>query len=219
MQYVYREELRDRLQRLRTLTEATLAGLRNDLDQSLSASISEFSTYDNHPADVATETYERSKDLGLQKDQERLLEQIDLALQRMEQGTYGWCQKCGRPIPEERLLALPYVSECLPCAEAEQKRIASRCKEELDANRLLRQSFDERVGFDGEDAWQAVARYGSSNTSGDFRQVEDYNDTYLDHDEPIGIVAEEALPASFDRSTDQYIKGGRHGREKNPLEP
>ncbi|HHW98380.1 MAG TPA: hypothetical protein GX738_01965 [Firmicutes bacterium] len=226
MQRAHLEQFKHRLQELRNVTETTLSDLRADLSQSRSASISEFATYDNHPADVASETYERSKDLGLQKDQEHLLDQIDSALQRIEQGTYGWCVNCGRPIPEERLLTLPYVANCLPCAEADQRRVGSSPAEELGVNRLLRQSFtdgaaNENIGFDGEDAWQAVARYGTSNTPGDFRQVEDYNDVYIDHDEPIGIVAEEeALPASFDRSKYQFGKRGpRQGREKNPLEP
>lgn len=225
MQRAHLEQLKHRLQELRTVTETTLSDLRSDLSQSLSASISEFATYDNHPADVSSETYERSKDLGLQKDQEYLLEQIDAALERIEQGTYGWCANCGRPIPEERLLALPYVANCLPCAEAEQARVRSRPDEEQAANELLRQSFtdgaaNENVGFDGEDAWQAVARYGTSNTPGDFRQVEDYNEVYIDSDEPIGTVwEEEALPASYDRSKSQFVQQVRRkGREKNPLE-
>ena len=87
MQQAHLEQLKRRLQEQRARTESTLADLRADLSQSLSATISEFSTYDNHPADVASETYERSKDLGLQKDQEHLLEQIDAALTRVENGT------------------------------------------------------------------------------------------------------------------------------------
>ncbi len=101
-----------------------------------------------------------------------------------------------------------------------------RPDEGLAVNELLQHSFtddaaNENVGFDGEDAWQAVARYGTSNTPGDFRQVEDYNDVYIDHDEPIGVVfEEEALPASYDRSRDQFVKKGRRtGSQKNPLRP
>lgn len=226
MQRAHLEQLRRCLEEERAKTKTTLSDLRADLSQSLSASISEFSTYDNHPADVASETYERSKDLGLQKDQEHLLEQIESALERMEQGTYGWCVDCGRPIPEERLSALPYAARCLGCAQGEQERVRRRPDEGLAVNELLQHSFtddaaNENVGFDGEDAWQAVARYGTSNTPGDFRQVEDYNDVYIDHDEPIGVVfEEEALPASYDRSRDQFVKKGRRtGSEKNPLRP
>lgn len=220
------EQLKRRLQEQRERTELTLSDLRADLSQSLSAAISEFSTYDNHPADVATETYERSKDLGLQKDQEHLLEQIDSALERIDSGTYGWCTDCGRPIPEDRLMAMPYAANCLACAEEDQHRVRSRPQEELAVNELYRDSFtdnaaNENVGFDGEDSWQAVARYGTSNTPGDFRQVENYNDVYIDHNEPIGIVfEEEALPASYDRSRGQFIKKGRRkGIEKKPLQP
>lgn len=226
MQRAHLEQLRRCLEEQRARTNTTLADLRADLSQSLSASISEFSTYDNHPSDIASETYERSKDLGLQKDQEYLLEQIDSALERIEQGTYGWCVECGQPIPEERLSALPHAARCLGCAKVEQERVRWRPDEELAVNELYRRSFtddaaNENVEFDGEDAWQAVARYGTSNTPGDFRQVEDYNDVYIDHDEPIGIVwPEEALPASYDRSKGQFIKKGRRtGLEKAPMRP
>lgn len=226
MQQAHLEQLKRKLQEQRARTESTLVDLREDLSQSLSATISEFSTYDNHPADVASETYERSKDLGLQKDQEHLLEQIDAALKRIENGTYGWCTNCGQPIPEGRLVTMPYVANCLECAGDDQARVHARPDEELAVNELYRQSFtdsaaNENVGFDGEDAWQAVARYGTSNTPGDFRQVEDYNDVYIDSDEPIGIVWEEdALPASYDRSRDQFIKKGRRKEiEKDPLQP
>jgi YteA family regulatory protein len=204
----------------------TLADLRADLSQSLSASISEFSTYDNHPADVASETYERSKDMGLQADQEYLLEQIEAALGRIEQGTFGWCINCGRPIPEERLAAVPYTAYCHGCQEVESDRVRQRPQEGLLVNELLRHSFtdnavNENVGFDGEDSWQAVARYGTSNTPGDFRQVEDYNDVYIDHDEPIGVVWEEdALPISYDRSRDQFMGRVQRKRlEKSPMRP
>lgn len=226
MQRAHLEQLKRRLQEQRARTESTLSDLRADLSQSLSATISEFSTYDNHPSDVASETYERSKDLGLQKDQESLLEQIDGALERIENGTYGWCVDCGQPIPEDRLLAMPYVPSCLDCTGDDQERIRSRPQEQQAVNELLRHSFtddapNENVSFDGEDSWQAVARYGTSNTPGDFRQVENYNDVYIDSDEPIGIVWEEdALPASYDRSRDQLGKRGRRkGIEKNPLQP
>lgn len=226
MQRAHAEQFRRRLEAERTRTEMALADLRTDLSQSLSAAISEFSTYDNHPADIASETYERSKDLGLQADQEYILEQIEAALERLQQGNYGWCVDCGRPIPGERLLAIPYVASCLECAEVAQDRVRSRPDEELAVNELYRQSFtdnaaNENVGFDGEDTWQAVARYGTSNTPGDFRQVEDYNDVYIDSDEPIGVVWEEdALPASYDRSRDQFVKRGRsRGVEKAPMRP
>lgn len=69
--------------------------------------IGELSSYDNHPADLGTETYERGKDLALSEHAERELEEINAALHAMEEGTYGICKVCSMDIPYDRLLALP----------------------------------------------------------------------------------------------------------------
>lgn len=224
MQRALLEKFRRRLEAEREKTKVTLADITSELNQSLSASISEFSTYDNHPADVASETYERGKDLALRGQQDYILSQIDAALERIDEGSFGWCIDCGAPISAGRLEAIPYAARCLSCQGALPAREHERPLEEPLVNELYRNSFtdhaaNENVGFDGEDSWQAVARYGTSNTPGDFRQVEDYNDVYIDHNEPIGIVwEEEALPASYDRSHDQFVKRGRRiGLEKAPL--
>ena len=71
------------------------------------------SSADNHLADTATETYDREFDEGLGEDAERLLRQIEAALQRLEEGTYGICEVCGREIGEERLEAIPFTTLCI----------------------------------------------------------------------------------------------------------
>ncbi len=98
MQRALLEKFRRRLEAEREKTKATLADITSELNQSLSASISEFSTYDNHPADVASETYERGKDLALRGQQDYILSQIDAALERIDEGSFGWCIDCGAPI-------------------------------------------------------------------------------------------------------------------------
>jgi len=60
-----------------------------------------------HPADIATELFERERDLGQLEQVERELREIEDALRRLDEGTYGVCEACGRPIPDERLEALP----------------------------------------------------------------------------------------------------------------
>lgn len=64
-------------------------------------------------ADHATDTFMRELDGGLEQNAEHLLAEIDEALARIENGTYGICVACGRPIPEERLEAVPYATLCL----------------------------------------------------------------------------------------------------------
>lgn len=67
----------------------------------------ELSQYDNHPADEATALYEREKDFVLREMREEQLQDIEVALQKMENGTYGVDEETGEPIPYERLEALP----------------------------------------------------------------------------------------------------------------
>lgn len=71
------------------------------------------STYDNHLADLATETYDRELDQGLEEDAVRQLREVNDALGRIDGGTYGTCEVCGREIPEERLEAVPWTRLCI----------------------------------------------------------------------------------------------------------
>ena len=70
---------------------------------------------DNHPGDVATATFDREMDYTLEDNSEAVLAAIERALARIDAGTYGTCTRCGRPIAEERLEALPYVELCIDC--------------------------------------------------------------------------------------------------------
>ena len=67
----------------------------------------------DHIADSATETYLRELDEGLEENAEHLLDEIDAALVRIEDGSYGRCTACGRPISEARLEAVPYATLCI----------------------------------------------------------------------------------------------------------
>lgn len=67
----------------------------------------------DHLADNATETYMRELDGGLEEHAEHIIGEIDAALRRIENGTYGTCAICGKPIGEERLEAVPYATLCI----------------------------------------------------------------------------------------------------------
>ena len=71
------------------------------------------SSADNHLADTASETFERELDEGLEEDAERQLHDVEDALERIENGTYGKCDACGKEIPEERLEAIPWTKLCV----------------------------------------------------------------------------------------------------------
>jgi len=91
--------------------------IESSMDTALEDAVSELSTYDNHPADLGTEDFERSKDLALREDVRIKMVQVEDALKKMEEGSYGICDVCGREIPYARLEAIPYTTMCRRCRE------------------------------------------------------------------------------------------------------
>jgi DnaK suppressor protein len=75
----------------------------------------------DHLADNATDTYMRELDQGLEENAERLLAEIEAALGRIADGTYGTCSVCGRQIEPERLEAVPYASLCIEDKRAQER--------------------------------------------------------------------------------------------------
>jgi RNA polymerase-binding transcription factor DksA len=67
----------------------------------------ELATYDQHPADLATDTVEREQFLSEIEMAEDSLRQVDEAFRRLDEGKYGFCDICGKAIPDERLRAIP----------------------------------------------------------------------------------------------------------------
>jgi len=82
-------------------------------DESEGESISELSSVDQHQADIGSETFEREKDISILEQVEAELDDVEHALRRLDDGTYGTCEVDGKPIPEERLQALPAARFCL----------------------------------------------------------------------------------------------------------
>jgi RNA polymerase-binding protein DksA len=68
---------------------------------------------DNHLGDTATATFDRELDEGLAEGAQQTLDEIDAALKRIDDGTYGICEVCGKPIGEERLRAIPWTRYCI----------------------------------------------------------------------------------------------------------
>jgi DnaK suppressor protein len=69
-----------------------------------------------HMADVGSDNYEQEFTLGLMENEEQVLEQIEAALERIEEGTYGICIDTGKKIPKTRLNAIPYTPYCVEAA-------------------------------------------------------------------------------------------------------
>jgi RNA polymerase-binding protein DksA len=68
---------------------------------------------DNHLGDLATVTFDRELEYGLEENAEHLLQEVDAALRRIDEGTYGTCRVCGEQIAPERLEAVPHTDLCI----------------------------------------------------------------------------------------------------------
>jgi RNA polymerase-binding protein DksA len=72
-------------------------------------------------ADTATVTVDREMDYSLEENSVHVLREIDGALERIENGTFGLCTRCGKQIGEERLEAMPYATLCIECKRLEER--------------------------------------------------------------------------------------------------
>jgi len=77
--------------------------------------------FDEEYADAGTATFERERDLSLVNNLRDLMERIDKALGKIEDRTYGLCDRCGKPIEKLRLKALPYANLCIKDKQAEER--------------------------------------------------------------------------------------------------
>ena len=87
-----------------------------ELTESLGISLEEEAgeeSLDQHLADAGTVTFDREMDLSIQGNAEYLLAQVDRALEKIEEGTYGTCDRGDHPIEEARLQAIPYATLCM----------------------------------------------------------------------------------------------------------
>ncbi|MDO7905386.1 TraR/DksA C4-type zinc finger protein [Paenibacillus sp. JX-17] len=171
MSHLTTQQLAELKADLESMREGIKERLHNSENYGLSDSLrfqtGELSPIDNHPGDLATELYDREKDISLNEHDEFMLERVESALHNIEQGTYGICVKTHQPIPFERLKAVPYT---IYTKESSPETVVSNnrpVEEEFLAPAFGRTNLDEhdsQNGFDGEDAWQIVESWGTSNT-------------------------------------------------------
>ena len=74
-----------------------------------------------HMADLGTDNFEQEFTLGLLQKEEQLASEIEAALGRIQQGTFGKCEDCGQPIDKARLGAVPYARCCIDCAREREQ--------------------------------------------------------------------------------------------------
>lgn len=171
--------------------------VRNEVINStveLSNELSELSMYDNHPSDVATETFEQEKGMALKEHETTILKRIDESMQNIENGSYGTCSMCGQKIGFERLEFIPYTEFCVECQSkvnsVKQREINNRPVEEEVIGPPFGYGFNDHdetaydAGYDAEDSYQDVQRF-------DWRANNDYEflDEDADYVEPIERIS------------------------------
>lgn len=73
-------------------------------------------------ADTGTKTFEREQEITLANNLLERITQVERAIDRLGEGNYGWCEKCGNAIPVERLAAFPSATLCVSCKQLEERR-------------------------------------------------------------------------------------------------
>jgi DnaK suppressor protein len=111
--------------------QQTIQQKKDSLMIPLSESVDDLSMYDQHPADIGSEVYEREKDAGLLELMELELQKVNDALKRFEEGTYGICENCGNPIEAKRLDRVINTTLCSQCARQAQDDFRRPAEEDI----------------------------------------------------------------------------------------
>src|ERR1700730_1342240 len=120
------EQVREHLDQERTRLADIRAGYDDEhlTTESEGANLSELSANAQHQADIGTETFNRERDLSILEHIDAEVDDVEHALRRLDDGTYGTCEACGKPIGEARLEAVPAARFCVDdqaLAEAEAR--------------------------------------------------------------------------------------------------
>lgn len=111
------EVFKERLLALRARLRGDVTQLAESaLKKNRSQSNGDLSSMPIHMADIGSDNFEQEFTLSLMETEGVTLERIQVALDRIEDGTYGQCEECGAKIPKQRLLAIPYATMCVKCA-------------------------------------------------------------------------------------------------------
>lgn len=118
------------------------------LQTPLSEATDELSGYDQHPGDLGTDTFEREKELGILEMLEFEMTKVNDSLSRCQDGSYGTCELCGKPIEPGRLERLKSTAICAACAQAQSDHFNRPVEEEISNPGHM---FNQRVDIGGYD--------------------------------------------------------------------
>ncbi|MGE5632880.1 MAG: TraR/DksA C4-type zinc finger protein, partial [Caulobacteraceae bacterium] len=133
--------------------------------------------YDNHPGDLGNETFEAEKNFSFRTRDKFLESEIEVALNKIEEGNFGICEVCHREIKHDRLEVRPYSRLCANCENDYEQKIDNEEKgrpieEQVTfppfGRSFTENSVEDKVEFDGEDTWQAVNVYNDVTSDNPF---------------------------------------------------
>lgn len=123
--HLTKKELAEFKQSLLVIREKIVSNLehleKDSLNKSQRDASGDLSGYSFHMADVATDSFDTEVHLGMASNIQHMLNEIDDALHRIEDGTYGFCEKYDIPIKKERLKVMPYTRYCIKAQEEEEQ--------------------------------------------------------------------------------------------------
>ncbi|MFJ7747654.1 TraR/DksA C4-type zinc finger protein [Peribacillus sp. NPDC097295] len=197
-----KEQLQQRIKNDETLTKQAQTDFSGEI-----------SSYDNHPADLGTELFDKERYQAISEHGEEEIAKIDGALEAIQEGTYGTCKECGKDIPYERLEVVPSTLYCIehtpeqkvhPDAIDEyrpvEEEILIPSKGDNFENRRKVDKDDENSVK--EDSFGEVAQYGTSDTPADYQHNRtSYNELYDTEDET------ETFPEDYEGYASNDIKG------------
>ncbi len=120
-----RARIREMLLQRREALMKNVARLEDDtLKNSRKEAAGDLSSVPYHMADLASDNYEQEFALGLIENEGEELREIDAALKRLQDGEFGVCSICSKPISWKRLMAIPYAKLCVECKNREEQKQA-----------------------------------------------------------------------------------------------
>ncbi|HHY78330.1 MAG TPA: molecular chaperone DnaK [Clostridiales bacterium] len=185
-------ELENKLINIKKEREKSLNNDHLGLGESIRDNTSELSSYDNHPGDLGTETFEAEKNISFRNNDKFVIAEVDEALRKIKNGTYGLCEHCGKEITEERLDIIPYTRLCISCEEKFPLKAEDREKGRPIEEQVLEPPFgksfrddslEDDVMYDGEDTWEDVNEYNVITSDNPFSK--DDNIGYVEDVESI----------------------------------
>jgi RNA polymerase-binding transcription factor DksA len=112
------KKFKDLLVRQREIVKQDMESIEKETSSSaLKEGVGELSNMPVHLADISAESYEQEFAVGLLQNKGEIVSEINNALRKIEEGTYGLCEICGKKIAKKRLLAIPYTRYCIKCQE------------------------------------------------------------------------------------------------------